>query len=48
VNAALREKFGITHATLQLESADYHDGDARECAPTGPAPHGHYHDHHDH
>lgn len=38
VNAALREKFGITHATIQLESAGYHDDDAHEymCLPKTP------------
>ena len=47
IHTALREKFGITHSTLQLESAGYHDGDdAPECgAPDGRA---HDHDHHDH
>lgn len=45
VNDALREKFGITHATIQLESAAYHDHDPRECAPEHPGPHGHDHDH---
>ena len=46
VNAALKERFGITHATIQLETAGYHAGEPRECGPGHAALHDH--DHHGH